>query len=67
MQVLRADAENRQKEGNDFYKMDEESIVTIWEELSDDFLSLAGEQLATVRRLIEQLDDDQLGTQLQFK
>ena len=59
--------ENRQKEGDNFYKMDEVSIVTIREELSDNFLSLAGEQLTVVRRLVKQLDDDQLGTQLEFK
>ena len=47
--------------------MDEESIVTIREELLDDFLSLAEEQSATVRRLVEQLDDDQLDTQLRFE
>ena len=47
--------------------MDVESIVTIQEELSNVFLSLAGEQFAVVRRLVEQLDDDQLGTQLQFE
>ena len=58
LQILRADAENRKKAGNNFYKMDEESIVTIREELSDDFFSLA--------RLVERLDDDQLDTQLQF-
>ena len=39
--------------------MDEESIVTIREELSDDFFSLA--------RLVERLDDDQLETHLQFE
>ena len=58
LQVLRADEENRRKEGDYFYKMDAESIVTIREELSNDLLSLAGEQLAAVRRLVEQLDDD---------
>ena len=47
--------------------MDEESIVTIREELADNFLSVAGEQLVTVRRLVEQLDDDQLSNQLQFE
>ena len=47
--------------------MDAKSIVTIQEDLSDNFLSLAGEQLAAVRRLVEQLDDDQLATQLQFE
>ena len=46
--MLRADAENRQKEGDEFYKMYTESIITIREELSDDFLSLAEEQLAAV-------------------
>ena len=56
LQFLRVDEENRRKEGDDFYKMDMASIVTIREELSDDFLSLAGEQLAAVRRLVEQLD-----------
>ena len=35
--------------------------------MSDDFLSVVGEQLAVVRRLVEQLDDDQLATQLQFE
>ena len=34
--------------------------------MSNDFLSLAGEQLVVVRRLVERLDDDQLSTQLQF-
>ena len=47
--------------------MDAESIVTIREEFSDDFLSLAKEQLVVVKRLVERLDDDQLGTQLQFE
>ena len=41
--------------------------MTIWEELSDDFLSLAREQQVVVGRLVEQLDDDQLDTQLQFE
>ena len=65
--VLRADVENRQKDGGNFYKMDAESIMTIWEEFSDDFLSVAGEQLTVVRRLVEHLDDGKLGTQLQFE
>ena len=67
LQIFGADAENRKKDSCNFYKMDAESIMTIWEEFSDDFLSVAGEQLTVVRRLVEQLDDDQLGTQLQFE
>ena len=41
--------------------------MTIREELSDDFMSLAGEQLAAVMRLVEQLDDDKLDNQLRFE
>ena len=55
LQTLRVDVENWSKDGDNFYKMDAKSIVTI-RELSDDFLSLAREQLAVVRR--------HLGTQL---
>ena len=41
MQTLRADAENWKKAGDKFYKIDEESIVTIREELLEDFFALA--------------------------
>mgnify|MGYP000273502860 CR=1 FL=1 len=47
--------------------MTTESIVTILEELSNNFFSLAESHLGAVRRLVERLDDDQLGTQLQFE
>ena len=47
--------------------MDEESIVTIREELSDDFFSLAKEHLGAVRGLVERLDYNQLDTQLQLE
>ena len=57
LQLLRADAENRRKDDDDFYKLDVEKIVAIREELLDDFLSLAGEQLAAVRRLVDQLHE----------
>ena len=55
------------KTGDNFYKIDEESIVTIREELLEDFCSLAESHLDVARRLIESLEDDQLGTQLQFE
>ena len=64
-QTLRVDAENRMNEK--FYKMDEESIVTIREELSEDFFALAEVHLKEVRGLVEVLDDGQLDTQLQLE
>ena len=67
LQTLRADAENRRKTGDKFYKMDEESIVTIREELSEDFFALAEEHLKEIRGLVERLDDGQLATQLELE
>ena len=67
LQTLRADAENRKKAGDKFYKMDEESIVTIREELSEDFFALAEGHLKEVQGLVETLDDGQLNTQLQLE
>ena len=67
LQILRADAENRKKNGDGFYKMDEESIVNIREELSEDFYALAEEHLKEIRGLVERLDDGQLETQLELE
>ena len=67
LQTLRVDAENRRKTGDKFYKMDEESIVTIHEELSEDFFALAEEHLKEIRGLVERLDDGQLATQLELE
>ena len=67
LQTLRADAENRKKSGYKFYKMDEESIVTIREELSEDFFSLAEAHLREVWGLVERLDDGPLDAHLQLE
>ena len=65
--MLRAYAENRKKAGDNFYKMDEESIVTIGEELSNDFYTLAETQIEVVQKLLDRLEDDQLDVQSQFE
>ena len=57
LQTLWADAENRTKAGDKFYKMDEESIVIIREELSEDFFAVAEAHLKEVWGLVERLDD----------
>ena len=67
LQTLQADAENRRNAGDKFYKMDKESIVTIREEVSEDFFSLAEANLGAVRGLVEKLDDDQLKAHLQLE
>ena len=55
------------KTGDMFYKMDEESIVTIREELSENLFALAEEHLREIRGLVERLDDGQLETKLEFE
>ena len=57
LQILRADEENWRKASDKFYKMDEGSIVTIREELLEDFFSIAEAHLREVRGLEEKLDD----------
>ena len=52
-QIVWADAENWKKADDNFYKMDEESIVTIQEEeLLDDFYALAETQIDVVQKLL---------------
>ena len=67
LQLLRADAENRQKEGDDCYMLTSEDFTAIKDELAEDFTALADEQLVQVRQLIAQLDDDRLDAQIQFE
>ena len=58
LQLLRVDAENRQKDGDDCYMLTKEDFTAVKDELADDFVTLADEQLAVVRQLVPQLDDD---------
>ena len=67
LQLLRADAENRQKDGDDCYMLTKEDFTAVKDELADDFVTLADEQLAVVRQLVAQLDDDRLDNQIQFE
>ena len=64
--MLRADAENKQKDDDGFYILDKESIEAI-KDLSDDCLSLADEQMMAARRLVAQLDDEELDNQVRFE
>ena len=67
LQLLHGDAENQKKAGDKFLSLDEESIITIQEELFDDLIALAETQIEVVQKLINGLEDVQLDVQLQFK
>ena len=44
-----------------------EDFTAVKDELADDFVTLADEQLPVVRQLVAQLDDDRLDNQIQFE
>ena len=48
LQVLRANAENKRKEGRGFYKMDENSIQLLREDLTKEFHALAKSHTTTI-------------------
>ena len=60
LQLLRTDAENRKKEGHDFYKMDEYNIQMVQEDLTEDFQALAKTHTMEIGNLLEEFNDDQL-------
>ena len=67
LQLLRADVDTRQREGDEFYKLEKEDFAMVKDKLADDFVVLADEQLAVVRQLVAQLDDDRLDNQIWFE
>ena len=60
LHVLRVDAENRRKEGRGFYKMDENNIQTLREDLTEEYHTLAKSHTAAIDQLLEEFNDDQM-------
>ena len=60
LHILRANAQNRQKEGRGFFKMDEASIQTLRADLTEDYQSLAKSHTAAIEQLLEDFNDDQM-------
>ena len=59
LQVLRADAaENRQKVGKGFFKMDKNNIGLIREDLEEDFYALADGHTKAITLLLEEFNDN---------
>ena len=57
---LRADVENRRKEGRGFYKMDEASIQNLRADLTEDYHSLAKSHTAAIEQMLEDFNEDQM-------
>ena len=60
LQVLRADAENQWKEGRGFYKMDENSIQILHEDLIKEFHAFAKSHTTSIEQLLEDFNGDQM-------
>ena len=60
LHILRADAENRRKEGRGFYKMDEASIQNLRADLTEDYHTLVKSHTAAIEQLLEDFNDDQM-------
>ena len=62
LQLLSADHENREKQGQGFFKMDEATIATIQEELAHDIYELSTRHKEEITKLMEEYEDQQMAT-----
>ena len=60
LHILRADAENRRKEGRNFYKMDEANIQNLRADLTEDYHSLAKSHTVAIEQMLDDFNDDQM-------
>ena len=67
LHVMRADAENRQKEGRGFYNMDENNIQLFREYLTEECHNLAKSHTAAIEQLLEEFNDDQIVFRLEVE
>ena len=67
LHTFRADHENRAKEGKGFFKLNDESIATVREDLATDYQALADQHLEEVAQILEEYGaaELELGHQLQ--
>ena len=60
LHVFRAYAKNQKKEGRGFYKMDENSIQILREDLTEKFQALARTHTTAIRNLLKEFNNNQL-------
>ena len=54
-----ADWENRRKDGRGFYKLNKESIGTVWENLAQDYCALADQHSEELAQLLDDFGESQ--------
>ena len=65
--MYRADWENRWQDGKGFYKLNEESIAPVCEDLTQDYQALADRHSEEIAQLLKEFGDNQLDTSLQLQ
>ena len=59
LHTYRADWENRKKEGRDFHKLNDESVATVREDLSQDYRTLVEQQSEELAQLLDNFGESQ--------
>ena len=59
LHTYRADLENRRKEGRGFYKLNEESVTAMREDLAQDYRTLADQHSEELTLLLEDFGESQ--------
>ena len=67
LQLLRADRENRKAQGHGFFKMTEEAISTIKEDIAKDLSEITAYHQEEVNRLMQEFDKHDIETVVQFE
>ena len=67
LQLLRADRENRKAQGQGFFKMTEDAISTIQEDIVKDLSDIAACHKEEVNRLMQEFDKHDIDTVVQFE
>ena len=67
LQLLRADRENRKAQGHGFFKMTEEAMSTIQEDIAKDFSEIAACHQEEVNRLMQEFDKHDIETAVPFE
>ena len=62
IQLLRADQENQKKQGQGYFKMDEDAINTLPQELANDIYELATSHREGITQFLEELHGQQIET-----
>ena len=57
--MYRGDWENRRKEGNGFYKLNDESVVAVREDLAQDSRALAERHSEELAQLLDDFEESQ--------